>query len=392
MEYFVSEKSGAAIQNEINRAAANGGGRVVVPPGIYPSGTIWLKSNIDLHLAAGAVIKGIPNADEYDEFRHPGIDAVTPEKSRKALLACCECENVSVTGSGEINGTGPDFFDRNIPDNQVFEKPNLQRPRMVQFFKCRNIFFEGVSFVDSPNWTFWLADCEDVHITRIRITGSFQLPNNDGIDIDSCRRVTVSDSFFQTSDDCLILRAIRKDDSTPAICEQVTVTNCVLNSRCQGIRLGCPSDDTIRNCSFSHIIFRGTGSGIHSEHPFRYLRKNCTGYMLISDIAFDNFDITTDRYPIRLGCENGIQLRGLQRFSFSNFRINSKLPISLEGSSRTVLKDISFRDISGTVDGPTPIAAHCVENLQLDRFRLSAVKTEDAPFQRIPGDSWETQF
>ncbi len=361
-------------------------------PGVYPSGTINLRSNIELHLPAGTVILGSPKWEDYSDFRHEKLDAVTPEKSRKCFICCADCENVSITGQGEINGQGSEFFDRSVPEGTPYDKPDFPRPRMVQFFRCRNVLFEGVSFVDSPNWTFWLCDCEDVRVSRIRITGNLMIPNNDGIDIDSCRRVAVSDSFFQTGDDCLILRAIRRTPDEPSICEQITVTNCILNSRCQGIRLGCPSDDTIRNASFSNIIFRGSGSGIHSEHPFRYLRKNCTGYMKISHISFDNFDITTDRYPVRLGCEAGIELRGIEDISFRNFRIKSKLPIALDGSCRTVLKDISFDNISGTVDGDTPIHARCVENLRLNNFRLSAVRGEEVPFQRIPWDSWETMF
>lgn len=392
MEYLVSEKNGTAIQKAVDQAAAAGGGKVTLEPGVYPSGTIRLKSNVELHIPAGAVILGYPKPEQYDDFRHPGLDSVTPENSRKCLIACADCENVSITGQGEINGLGCLFFDQNVPTGEPFEKPAWPRPRMIQFFRCRNLLFEGVSFIDSANWTFWLSDCADVRISRIRIRGCKQICNNDGIDIDGCRRVLISDSVFSTGDDCLVLRAIRKDAETPVICEQVTVTNCILDSRCQGIRLGCPSDDTIRNCSFCNIVFRGTGSGIHSEHPFRYLRKNCTGYMKICDISFDNFDIVTEKYPVRIGCDAGIQLRGIERLHFRNFRIKSKLPISLEGSCRTILKDIEFSCISGEVDGESAIIAKCVRNLKLDDFELTAEKGPEVPFRRIASGSWETKF
>ena len=393
MEYIVTEKNGLAIQESVNRAAASGGGKIILAPGVYPSGTIHLKSNIELHLPAGAIIQGYPKTEMYDDIFFDGFDSVTPENSRKALIVCNGCENVSITGSGTIDGQGCKFFDCSS-DNGMgqFNKPAHPRPRMIQFFQCRNIRFEGVSFVNSPNWTFWLSECEDVRVSGIRITGDLRICNNDGIDIDSCRRVLISDSFFQTGDDCIILRAIRKDLEKPAICEQVSVTNCILNSHCQGIRLGCPSDDTIRNCSFSNIIFKGVGTGIHSEHPFRYLRKNCTGYMQISDIVFENFDITTNRYPIRLGCDAGIKLRGIERINFKNIRIKSKRPISLEGSCHTVLKNITFSDISGNVEGESPIVAKCVKHLKLNNFELSAEIGQDVPFQRIQSKSWETQF
>lgn len=392
MRYLVTTKSGIAIQKAIDQAYSNGGGQVVLEPGIYPSGTLHLRSNIELHLQPGAIIQGLPDWQKYEDFCHPELNIVTPENSQKCLIACADSENVFITGHGKIDGQGLQFFDRNIPAGTTFSKPLFPRPRIMQFFHCRNILIEGVSFVDSPNWTCWLVDCEDVRITRIRITGCRQIPNNDGIDIDSCRRVVISDSFFETGDDCLVLRAIRRTAERPYICEQVNVANCLLNSRCQGIRLGCPSDDTIRNCSFSNIIFSGSGSGIHSEHPFRYLRKNCTGYMKISDISFENFDITTDHYPIRLWCEAGIELRKIKRITFRNFRIHSKYPISVEGSGKTVLEDLSFRDIAGETGGDTPLLMRNVRNLIIDEFHLTAVNEESIPFRRINSDSWETKF
>ena len=392
MEYTVTEKTGAAVQSAVDRAAAAGGGKVILSPGVYPSGTIRLKSNIELHIPAGAVILGLPDPEAYDDFRHPELDAVGPEKSRKCLISCADCENVSVTGRGEINGSGLSFFDRNVPEGTPFAKPARPRPRMVQFYKCRRLLFEGVSFIDAPNWTFWLSECEDVQVAHIRILGCKQICNNDGIDIDACRRVTVADSTFSTGDDCLVLRAIRKTPDTPAVCEQVSVTNCTLNSRCQGIRLGCPSDDTVRNCSFRNITFNGSGSGIHCEAPLRYLRKNCTGYLDISDIIFENFDITSDLYPVRIGCDPGIRLRGIRRLAFRNFRIRSKRPISLEGSRETILKDIAFSDISGTVDGESPLSARYVAHLKLQNFDLTAATGPETPLKRVDSDSWETQF
>lgn len=392
MDYLVTEKSGAAIQQAIDKAAQAGGGRVSLEPGVYPSGTIYLRSNIELHIPGGAKILGFPTPERYDDFRHPGFDSVTPEGSRKCLIACADCENIAITGSGEINGSGPEFYDRNVPEGAVFAKPPHPRPRMIQFYNCRNVVFEGVSFIDSPGWTFWLIACEEVSISRIRITGCQQMINNDGIDIDGCRRVTVSDSFFRTGDDCLILRAIRRSPEAPAVCEEVVVTNCVLDSRCQGIRIGCPSDDTIRNCRFSNIVFRGLGSGIRCENPYRYLRKNCEGYLKVSDLSFENFDIESGVYPIRINVEGAIRLRAVERISFRNFRIRAKLPVSLEGNCNTPLTDICLSGISGVVDGDTPLFIRNVSRLKLDDFDLTAVSGKPEEFERQESASWETKF
>ena len=391
MDCIVAEKTGTAIQKAIDETTAKGGGRVVLEAGTYLSGTIHLKSNIELHLSPGAVILGAPQWDAYEDFDDPGLNEVVPEKSRKCLIACQNSENVSITGSGEINGQGLEFFDKNVPDG-IFVKPDFPRPRMVQFFNCRNVTVDGCSFVDSPNWTFWFTACSEVRVSRIRVETDPRILNSDGIDIDGCSRVTVSDSFFNTGDDCLILRAIRRKQDIPAICEQVAVTNCVLNSHCQGIRLGCPSDDTIRNCSFSNIIFKGGGNGIHGIQSFRYLRKNCNGYLRMSDIAFRNFDITTGQHPIRVGCEDGLRLRGMERLTFEDFRIQGEKPIIFFGNAETVLKNISLCDFTGTINGNVPIELKYVNGLNLRNVTLDAAKGEPVPFVRQPGESWETKF
>lgn len=391
MDILVSEKTGSAIQRAIDTAANAGGGRISLEPGNYPCASIRLRSSIELHIPAGARLLGSANPDDYEDFRDPRFDAVAPEGSRKCLLSCLDAENVSVTGDGEIDGQGPMFYDRNVPPGQFFAKPPVPRPRMVQFFHCRNIRFEGVTFRDSPGWTMWLIDCEDVRIHRIRIDGCQQMINNDGIDIDSCRRVTVSDSFFRTGDDCLILRAIRRDTAIQSLCEHVVVTNCVLDSRCQGVRVGCPSDDTIRHCLFSNIVCRSR-NGIFCENPVRYLRKNCTGYLQASDIRFEHWDLECTEYPLRISVEAGITLRGLERLEFRDFRFRSREPVYLCGNAATPLRDIVLRDFSGTTTGDTPIVAKCVERLRLAGFEPSSGAGDAVSLERTESASWETKF
>ncbi|MBO4646720.1 MAG: hypothetical protein J5806_01025 [Lentisphaeria bacterium] len=371
-EYLPKEKTGAAIQSAIDAAHAAGGGRVVLEPGVYLSGTIYLKSNVELHLPAGSKILGYDTPDKYDDICDSALVNIAPERSRKVLLAALHAENIAVTGQGEINGQGPKFYDTNVPEDKFFAKPPHPRPRMVQFFDCRNVRFEGVSFVDSPGWTFFLLDCEDVNVHRIRVTGCQQMINNDGLDIISCKRVAVSDSFFRTGDDCIIVRAIRKFPDDQAVCEDVVITNCVLDSRCQGIRIGCPSDDTIRRCAFSNITFRGRGNGINIDNPVRYLSKkwNDGGHMHLSEITFSNFVIESGRYPVRIFVEDPVKLRYIGRMTFSKFRIRSAKPILLQGNRNTWIDRIRFSEITLETPGGESIVSKFVSRLDLNQVEL----------------------
>ena len=389
MHIVVKEKSGKAIQQAIDEVFTHGGGVVALESGVYPSGTLYLKSNVELHVPAGAVIQGYADCNLYDDFYHPDYP-VTPENCRKALLVACEAENIALTGNGELNGQGPLFYDRNVPEGSFYRRPATPRPRLIQFFGCKNVTVEGINLIDSAGWSMWMCNCRNVHVSKIRIEGDQRMMNNDGFDIDCCCNVTVSDSFFKTGDDCLVLRAIRRNSSDEFVCENVTVSNSILNSPCQGIRIGCPSDDTIRHCRFSNITFNGRGTAILSQHPERYLRKNCTGYASISDISFNNFDITANGFAVYLHCTEGINIREINRLSFNNFRIKSRQAVLVQGHAGAVFSDISFNNITGTVADETPLVCRYVKNLKLDNVDLSGCTGEIRPAVEPMGNSWET--
>ncbi|NLW87107.1 MAG: hypothetical protein GXY38_09565 [Planctomycetes bacterium] len=336
---------GGLIQGAIDAAHQKGGGRVVLEPGVHRSGSIVMRSFVELHVPAGAKIQGGSKPEDYHDFEAPDYPGHAPEKSRKCFISAAHAENIAITGTGEINGAGRDFYDTNVPEGAFFVKPPHPRPRMIQFFNCRNVRFEGTSFVDSPGWTFWLIGCNDVFVHRVRVHGCQQMINNDGIDIDGCRRVTISDSFFRTGDDCLILRAIPQSPDHKPICEEVVVTNCVLDSWCQGIRVGCPSDDTIRNCTFSNLVISGRGNGINVDNPKRYLMPNCNGRLDLNNILFSNIVIESKNTPIRIFVEEGVKLRHLGGLTFSHIRIKAQKPCLVQGSSETCIDGLRFTDV-----------------------------------------------
>lgn len=379
-----------SIQAAIDTIHQQGGGRVRFSPGTYECGTIYLRSNIELNIPAGVRLVGHASPERYDDFMKP--DNVSPEGSRKCLIACVDAQNISITGCGEINGQGPAFYDRSVPAGNHYRKPDYPRPRMLQFVNCSNVLLEDISLIDSPGWTCWLVGCKDVSIDRIKIRGDQQMINNDGIDLDGCSDVRISNCSFKTGDDCLVLRAIRRDATNPFVCENVLVNNCTLDSRCQGVRLGCPSDDTIRNCAFRNIIFNGAGAGINCNNPYRYVRRHCTGYLSISNIVFSNWQVTSAQTPISINVEDGIALRGIKDISFENFMIQAKQPIELLGTAHVHLENISFRNVRGTIESDAPLRVKFVDHLSLQDVDLSAKTGRTSPFAGKESNSWESEF
>jgi len=363
----------SAIQQAIDACSQAGGGQVICGPGQFLIGTIQLKSNVELHLTAGCKLIGSSQLADYTDFKIKGFkDQYAPENNTKALILAMEAENISITGPGEINGTGLAFYNQNQKIGHFFQKPDDDRPRMVIFYKCRNIKLIDTSFIDSPCWTFWLMKCEQVQIHRIKIKGDQRMINNDGIDIDSCKDVTVSDCLIKTGDDSLVLRAMDYMYDEPKPCENITITNCVLDSWCQGIRIGCPSDGIIRNCSFSNLTINNeVNNGILFENPKRYLIPDCTGKLNITNLTFTNIVINCHRYPIKLLIEEGINIQKLAKINFSNLIIRSNQPCVIEGNSTNPIQEITFNEVKFETNGPEAFTIKYAQDIRLNNFVLT---------------------
>ncbi len=379
MKTFLIEDYGASPEKDINTSeiqaaidacSNSGGGRVLCGPGCYITGTLELKSNVELHLSPGCELKASKNPDAYEELKAEGFcPDYVDEGCTTHLIRAVKAENISISGRGRINGSGLSFY--SPEDIRVRRKPAGHRPRMVMFYDCRSIAIEEVSIADSPCWSVWLMKCQNVKIRGISISGNDNLINNDGIDIDSCRNVTVSDSSFRTEDDCIVLRSIRDAYEEPAACENVTVSNCLLESSCQGIRVGCPSDYIIRHCSFNNIVITNSQNGINIENPSRYVVENKRGGAYIHDIVFSNFLVECRKFPIRLFIEEDVEIERLSSVSFSGFRIKSGGPVLIHGGSMTKIQDISLSDMHIETSGEDSLTFKNCEGVKLANVNLS---------------------
>lgn len=374
MNIVIEQNDWSLLQNAIDQVSSAGGGKVTVACNISDSHTIFLKDNVELHLAHGSGITGSEKWEDYTDFRPPELGGLAPEKSNCTLLAAVNARNIAVTGPGTLACPGQKFYDTTQTSygGRFYAKPLTPRPRILHLVDCSEVHLSETLYLNSPCWTIWLCGCDHVTIRGIRIDGDQMMINNDGIDIDSCRDVTVSDCNIKTADDCLVLRAMPRGRETPDICENVVVTNCILNSACQGIRVGCPSDDTIRNCRFSNLIMNCPGNGIHIDNPKHYLRRGCNGNLALSDIFFSHITLKTGWYPLRINVEEGIRLRALRNIVFDDLQMESATPCCFTGSSETLLDGITLRNSTWIRPASTEemlIVRHC-RRLNLDNFEL----------------------
>lgn len=363
----------AAIQKAIDACHAAGGGRVVCGSGAFLTGSIRLKSGVDLHLEQACRLLGSTHLADYADFEAPGFRGeFAPENSCKSLIRAYDAEDIAITGPGEINANGLAFFNTSEFQWDIFfKKPLTERPRIFMAFRCRRVRLEDVALIDSPSWTVWLMKCEDVRVHHIAISADQRMINNDGIDFDACRNVILSDSRFKTADDCIVLRSIQEVFDEPAVCENVTVSNCVLDSWCQGIRVGCPGDGVIRNCTFDNLVITGLGNGIVFNNPRRYLPEGSQGSADIRNILFSNVVIDCKHAPIKMDVDAGVALSHMGGVSFSNFRIKSGTPIVIQGSPETIIRDVSFSNVEIETSGADAIICRHCQGVKFTNVELS---------------------
>jgi hypothetical protein len=232
-----------AIQQALDAAASSGGGTVVVPAGEFLTGTLILRSRVTLHLDNGAILRGSPNIADYPEVAGGFTDAVGQKRNR-CLIYAKDTVGTAITGQGTIDGSGGAFG---------YEEDG--RPFMVRFINCRDVQVTGVTLKDSPGWVSHYLGCENVLIHGIAIRSRTN-GNNDGIDIDSCRRVRISDCDIDTGDDAICIKATRAIPS-----EDILVTGCRISSTWGALKLGTESAGDFRNILFSNIVIRNTEGG-----------------------------------------------------------------------------------------------------------------------------------
>ncbi|WP_225979823.1 FAD-dependent oxidoreductase [Pseudobacter ginsenosidimutans] len=243
-----------SINKAIEACFRNGGGRVIVPAGIFRTGTITMKDHVELHLEAGAVLLASTDLKDFPVQAQPRYRSQKDPGGWRALIYANEVKDIAITGRGTIDGNGA----AQKPDPDSKYKSDMDgRPRNLLFISCNKIKVEGITMRNAGIWNQHYLDCEDVVVDKINVYNHANR-NNDGIDIDGCRRFTLSNSTFDTDDDAIVLKS-----TGAAGCENVVITNCIVSSFCNGIKAGTESTGGFKNISISNCIIKPSSN----THP-----------------------------------------------------------------------------------------------------------------------------
>jgi len=265
-----------SIQSAVDRCAAAGGGRVIVPQGTFVSGEILLKSHVCLYLEPGAVLRASADPAAYPT-RYRLFDLC-------AFISAVDAEYVTIAGEGTLDGDCHAWVDHEDA-YYLYKRENDRRPFLVQFVHCRHVVLRDITIRNGPVWTVVPRGCDDVLISGVSIYNDLRMPNNDAIDIVSCRDVRIVGCHIEAADDCICLKTFLEPESYPdAACDGVTVTGCTLVSTSSALVIGCEVFAPIRNVIFTACVIRRSNRGLSIN-----LSKSCD----IENVIFSDMVIET---------------------------------------------------------------------------------------------------
>ena len=348
----------AAIQAAID-ACAETGGRVVLPAGhVYRCGFVRLRSDLELHIPMGAVLKGSDDLQDYlmpqnKDFRPQGRDVPSYENCEYTgmpthyFLYGKDCVNLAITGLGTIDGNEEIFYGE--IDRWHIEGSFYPRAPLIFLENSEHLTVTQVTLTNSAFWTVHLVGCRDVLIDGIRILNNLRMANCDGIDPDHCQNVRIANCHIECADDCIVFKTTSAAMQYGP-CENITVSNCTLISTSAAIKFGSESEDSFRNILIENCCISRSNRGISLQ-----LRDPGS----IENVCFRGISIQTRlfRRQSYWGCAEPITITVLPRkpetavgrvrnIRFRDIFCESENGILIYGDTPELIEDISLRDVS----------------------------------------------
>lgn len=350
----------AKWQDAIDKVAQAGGGRVVIPAGRHVVGALKLANNVELHLAEGTELVHSCNWDDFPLWKPQNRRSQKDVDGWCALIYAEGATNVSVTGRGVIDGCGAIMRERGRWANDAASDLD-GRSRNLLFVSCCGVTVRDVLLRDPSMWNQHYFDCEDVLIEGVRVNARVN-SNNDGLDIDSCRRVTVRNCTIDSADDAIVLKT-----TSLAPCEEILVEDCDLATQAAGFKIGTESLGSFRKVTARNLRIRASEGKTGFDHP------NWTGRAIsaievmsvdggdIEDVVVENVTAKNIESPlfIRMGNRSRPVHRGCKGLPPGHLR-------------RVRISDVSCSGVGNRGSSVTAFEPGHIEGVVLERFSVES--------------------
>jgi len=342
--------STAAVQKAIDACSAAGGGRVVVPTGNYKIGTIILKSNVHMHLEQGATLYGSTDLKDYLPMKTDYMSLRTQTETIQLIFAD-KATNVVIDGFGTIDGRGRSFKKLSWNDE------GITRPHLLRFIQSSDITLRDITLKNSGCWMQHYLACDRVKIDGIKVFNRNNY-NNDALDLDGCHEVVVSNMLADSDDDAITLKS-----TSPRLCEDIRIADCVVSSHCNAIKLGTETNGGFRNINISGIVVKPSYD--QKEKFFgQWIGSSAISLEIVDGGVMENVnvsDITIEGTESPIFVRLGNRARGYKE----------GVPVTKVGKINGIhLSNIQIRNAGSMGCSITGIPGHEVENVWLDNITI----------------------
>jgi polygalacturonase len=401
-----------AFREAIETCCEEGGGVVCIPAGTWLTGPIHLRSNVNLHLEQGALVRFSTRFADYLPVvftRWEGIECYnyTP------LIYARDCENVAVSGEGTLDGQGEAWWHwkklqqaaaktlydaefEGVPvEKRVYgtEEAAL-RPQFLQTVHCRNVLVQGVTFVNGPMWTVHPVYCEKVLVQGITVRS--EGPNTDGLNPDSCRDVVVEGCSFHTGDDCIAINSGMNEDGwrVGRPCQNIVIRDCTMSEGHGAVAIGSGMSGDVRNV-YVHDCrvtggdqgirlksMRGRGGVVENVHVEKIHMAGLRQEAIVLNMfygsstatsksdaapAFRNIhirDVTCEGAGVALALQ-GLPEQPIEWVVLEDLRLNA-----IEGIRCENIEDLTLNNVSGIVRGEPLFRCSNVKGLNVTNMTI----------------------
>ncbi len=391
----------AAFKKAIEACSKAGGGRVLVPAGIFLTAAIYLKSNVNLHLADDATISFSTYPAQYPIVftRWEGMELM----NYSSLIYAYGEKNIAITGNGTLDGNANWntwwAWNKGRPSMQVKARDSLHtlnhlqtdprtrimgdgyflRPNFIQPYNCTNILISGIKMINSPMWNVNPVLCENVTIDRVRIISHG--PNTDGVDPESCKNVLISNCYFDTGDDCIAIKSGRDEDgrriAKPAA--NHIIENCEMKDGHGGVVIGSEISGGAKNIyavnctmdspNLDRILRLKTSSSRGGVIEYVFMKNIKVGAYKESVVTCNMFyekpgnfipairNIWVENVEVAQGGKYGIYIHAykeslVENLTMVNCNIQGvKIPLQVDYIKAMELKNVLINGVPATVPG-----------------------------------------
>ena len=359
-----------ALQKAIDECSRQGGGRVVVPTGMFKTGSIELRSHVELHLEHGATLYGSTRVKDYRPMKSDYVSLRT-QTTTIQLIYADGVQDVVISGTGCIDGRGSAFPKLSWNDE------GITRPHLIRFIQSQDITLRDVTLRNSGCWMQHYLACDRLKIDGIRVFNRNNY-NNDALDLDGCHDVIVTNMLADSDDDGITLKS-----TSPRLCENIRISNCVVSSHCNAIKLGTESNGGYRNISISGIVVKPsedqTSKFFGNDRGTSVISLEVVDGGVLENVQVSNIVAEGTEVPIFVRLGN--RARGYREGQV----------IDHVGTLRNVvISDVTVRDCGSTGSSITGLPGHPVENIALRNIRIE--HRGGQPLTDVPADEKEKEY